>query len=50
MANEIPQEKRFCTVCGLWFGEFVACELPDCRLETEEEARMRIEAGKVTEP
>lgn len=24
----------YCDVCGLGFGEFVACEEPECRLET----------------
>lgn len=38
----VPQEKRFCKTCGLWFGEFMACEEMDCELETSEEAARRI--------
>ncbi len=31
----------YCDVCGAGFGELVACEMPDCRLENEAEARER---------
>lgn len=31
----------YCAECGLGFGEFLACEEPDCRLETDEEAAKR---------
>ena len=40
---EIPREKRFCKTCGLWYGEYVACEDGDCLLETSEEAQKRID-------
>lgn len=33
----------YCALCGLGFGEFMACEEPDCKLESEEEARQRAE-------
>lgn len=31
----------YCIKCGLGFGEFMACELTDCKLESEEEALQR---------
>lgn len=31
----------YCAKCGLGFWEFMACELPDCELETEDEAKKR---------
>ena len=36
-------EPYYCEVCGLGFGEYVACEMPDCRLETVEKAQARME-------
>lgn len=30
MGTEMRQEPRFCAQCGLWEGEFMACEEPDC--------------------
>ena len=35
------EDLRFCKTCGLWFGEYMACERPDCELETWEEAARR---------
>lgn len=40
----------YCDLCGLGFGEFMACEEPDCKLESEDKAKKRAEAnakGKV---
>lgn len=31
----------YCALCGLGFDEFMACEEPDCKLESEEEAQER---------
>ena len=31
----------YCRVCGAGYGEFIACEMPDCELESETEARER---------
>jgi hypothetical protein len=31
----------YCTKCDMGFGEYMACELPDCKLESEEEAQAR---------
>ena len=32
----------YCEVCGAGWGEFIACEMPDCSLETVEEAETRL--------
>ena len=32
----------YCALCGAGFGEYLACELPDCELESEDEARERM--------
>ncbi len=31
----------YCIKCGAGFGEFIACEMPDCQLETEATAQQR---------
>jgi len=31
----------YCRDCGAGFAEFMACELPDCKLEGEAEAKAR---------
>lgn len=31
----------YCRLCGGGFGEYIACEMPDCELESETEARKR---------
>lgn len=38
-----PRDGRpfYCALCGLGLHEFYACEEPDCRLETEQEAKKR---------
>ena len=48
--EHVPQEKRFCKTCGLWFGEFMACEEMDCELETSEEAWERIQRKAKGQP
>jgi len=41
-----PRDGRpyYCAVCGAGFGEYLACEMPDCKLETEAEAAKRTDA------
>ena len=34
-------EPYYCALCGAGLGEFMACELPDCDLETQATARER---------
>ena len=31
----------YCVLCGAGFGEFMACEMPDCELEDEARAASR---------
>lgn len=31
----------YCKLCGFGFGEYMACELPDCELESHEDAEKR---------
>ena len=31
----------YCVKCGLGFQEYMACELPDCELESEASAEVR---------
>jgi len=31
----------YCRACGAGFGEFMACELPDCKLEDRADAQAR---------
>ena len=33
----------YCDKCGAGFGEYMACEMPDCTLETEQIAQDRRE-------
>ncbi len=43
-------EPYYCAVCGLGFGEFMACEEPDCKLEDSDDAlnrKARKERGEV---
>ena len=34
-------EPFYCALCGLRFGEYLACEMPDCQLESEQIALER---------
>lgn len=42
-ADRTPYDGRsfYCITCGCGFGEFMACEEPDCELETTAEAERR---------
>lgn len=31
----------YCQTCGMGYGEYMACEERDCKLESEEEAKKR---------
>lgn len=31
----------YCKICNMGFDEYIACELTDCELESEEDARSR---------
>lgn len=43
MSERTPYDGRpyYCKLCGLGFGEFMACEDGDCELESEKDARER---------
>lgn len=32
----------YCEMCGAGIGEFMACEEPDCKLESKERAEARL--------
>jgi hypothetical protein len=32
----------YCKLCGCGFGEYLACEMPDCELESEKDAEKRL--------
>lgn len=34
-------EPYYCELCGAGLGEFMACEMPDCKLESKKEAEKR---------
>lgn len=51
MGDRSPSDGRpyYCIRCNLGFGEYIACELPDCELESPESAEVRrqlVEAAK----
>jgi hypothetical protein len=39
----------YCATCGAGFGEFLACEEPDCQLETARQAKTRQRARTLRE-
>lgn len=43
MLDRTPTDGRpyYCHECGSGFGEYLACDLPDCRLESEADALKR---------
>lgn len=43
MTGRTPRDGKpfYCVNCGAGYGEYVACELPDCKLEGEESAELR---------
>ncbi len=36
----------YCKLCGLGFGEFLACDMGDCQLESKQEAEARMTKKK----
>lgn len=38
----------YCIKCRLGYGEYLACELPDCKLESEASAEARAALSKAT--
>ena len=46
MSDRTPYDGKpyYCNLCGLGWGEVLACEEPDCKLETEAEAVKRQQA------
>ena len=47
-----PSDGRpfYCALCGAGWGEFLACEEPDCRLESEYAAKRRQRESKRSAP
>lgn len=43
MINRSPYDGQpyYCALCGAGYGEYIACEMPDCKLETEKESLRR---------
>ena len=43
MDDRTPYDGKpyYCALCGAGFGEYMACEMPDCELESEQEAQDR---------
>jgi hypothetical protein len=35
----------YCALCGAGYGEFIVCEMPDCKLETVKAAEKRARAN-----
>lgn len=33
----------YCKLCGAGYAEYLACEMPDCELETETDAQERVQ-------
>lgn len=40
----------YCIICGGGFGEYMACELPDCELESNAAAKRRVIQSALAEP
>ena len=40
----------YCKLCGAGLDEYFACELPDCELESIEDAQERADTKKPGEP
>src|SRR5262245_24499612 len=49
LTTELPPwlsgEPYYCKLCGAGGGEYMACEMPDCELESKEEAMTRLRPG-----
>lgn len=43
MTRRSPRDGRpfYCSLCGAGYGEYMACEEPDCELESEASAKSR---------
>ncbi len=43
MPNRTPRDGQpyYCAKCGAGFGEYIACEQPNCELETQASAELR---------
>ena len=43
MSSRTPTDGKpfYCKTCGLGWGEYGACEEPDCQLESDGEAQVR---------
>jgi hypothetical protein len=43
MTDRTPYDGQpyYCALCGMGLAEFYACELPDCELESQAQARAR---------
>jgi hypothetical protein len=39
----------YCKLCGAGFGEYMACEEPDCELETVADAQERLRKARIEE-
>lgn len=50
MVERTPYDGRpyYCAMCGLGIGEFMACEEPDCRLESPAKAEHRAHLHKLS--
>ena len=42
--SRTPQDGQpfYCVKCKAGFGEYIACERPDCKLESQESAEVRM--------
>lgn len=40
----------YCKLCGVGMGEYMACEEPDCELESEETAQVRLTKARGAVP
>lgn len=40
----------YCKICGLGMGEYMACEEPDCELESERDAQLRLDQASPKDP
>jgi hypothetical protein len=52
MTERKPNDGRpyYCALCGLGFGEFLACEEGDCELESDAEAWKRLKPNRSKQP
>ena len=50
--NRKPTDGKpfYCKLCGCGFDEYLACEMPDCQLESERVAKKRAQAKAAPTP